>query len=91
MWADLQQGILEDFSAFTPKFDSRDGFRVWNVHARQALELARRAYKTAKQREYDLAKKSTRVCSACGGGLGRPYRQLAACLSCGAKNYVEAA
>jgi len=59
---------------------------------RAALEKGRSEYKLEKQRGYDSTKRAkvlaARVCIACGGGLARPNRQKAKCLSCGAENFV---
>lgn len=92
-WEDLHGEVLGMFGTLEGcvdiHADARRGFHLWDPEARAALEKGRREYKTAKQRVYDAARRAGRRCVACSGPLGRPYRHLATCEACGAKNFIE--
>ena len=94
--ADTTEIIARDFAlregCIDVHADARTGFHLWDPERRAELERNRQEYKTEKQRSYDANKRATlkasRICVACSGQLGRPYRCMAKCSSCGAENYV---
>lgn len=98
MWKDLRGEIGEMFDRLVVcvdvHHDTKRGFELVNPNKRKELEKDRRKYKAEKQKAIDARKRAERdagrVCK-CGGKLGRPYRQQAMCLSCGAPTFVPSA
>lgn len=90
---DLHEGILEEFtesssfaiSSWRKELElERGGFSIRESNDDNDREINRRC--ALKRR---AALKAKRACLACGGAVGRPYAQMAKCLTCGAQNFIS--